>query len=293
MEEDTKKGIVCICLSALGFSLMAMFVRMADNCGEPLPAIQKAFFRNLVACAIACSVLFRNKAGLSGLSFGLQPRQWMDLVLRSSFGTAGIFANFYAISHIPIADAIALNKTAPFFTLVFSWLLVGERMGLRQTLCVLGAFAGALFVIKPGLSGSLTLPSAVGLLSGFCAGAAYAFLHRLGKAGVNGAFIILFFSAFSCISCVPFIAADYHAMNPAQLLALAGAGACAAIGQFGITWAYRLAEPRQVAVFDYSGIIFSAILGFAAFGQIPDGWSFLGFAVIIAMAAVLNRRKPE
>ena len=48
------KGIACILLSAFGFALMAMFVRMADGCGgEPLPAIQKAFFRNLVAVAIA------------------------------------------------------------------------------------------------------------------------------------------------------------------------------------------------------------------------------------------------
>ena len=145
-------------------------------------------------------------------------------------------------------------------------------------------------MIKPGFGGGPAFPAAIGIFSGFCAGAAYAFLHRLGKAGVNGVFIILFFSAFSCVACIPFIVADYHAMRAAQLLALAGAGAGAAIGQFGITWAYREAEPRQVAVFDYSGIIFSAALGFAAFGQIPDGRSFLGFAVIIAMAAVLNRR---
>ena len=78
-----------------------------------------------------------------------------------------------------------------------------------------------------------------------------------------------------------------------QLLMLFGAGAGAAVGQFGITWAYRFAEPRQIAVYDYSGIVFAALLGFVAFGQIPDLLSVLGFAVIIGMAIVLHRRPRE
>ena len=78
-------------------------------------------------------------------------------------------------------------------------------------------------------------------------------------------------------------------MNAMQLAALLGAGAGAAMGQFGITWAYRFAEPRQIAVYDYVGIIFAAALGFIAFGQVPDALSFLGFAAIISMGAVLHR----
>ena len=130
----------------------------------------------------------------------------------------------------------------------------------------------------------------VGLSSGGFAGFAYALLHRLGKRGVNGAFIVLFFSAFSCVACLPLLAFGCRAMNLSQLAALGGAGAGAALGQFGITWAYRFAEPRQIAVCDYSGLIFAAGLGFLAFGQVPDRWSCVGFAVIVAMAVVLHMR---
>ena len=128
------------------------------------------------------------------------------------------------------------------------------------------------------------------LSSGFCAGAAYAFLHKLGKEGVDGAFIILFFSIFSCLACVPFLVCGYQPMNGLQLLMLFGAGAGAALGQFGITWAYRFAEPRQIVVYDYTCILFTAVLGFLAFGQIPDLLSVMGFAVIIGMAFILHRR---
>ena len=72
---------------------------------------------------------------------------------------------------------------------------------------------------------------------------------------------------------------------------LLAAGASAALGQFGITWGYRFAEPRQVAVYDYTGIIFAALLGFLAFGQIPDLFSIAGFAVIIGMGLVLHFRR--
>lgn len=279
-----KRGILCICLSAFGFSLMAMFVRLADDLGAPIPAIQKAFFRNLVAIGIALFAFLRAKRDHQ-IDFGrVSVRDWFDIVLRSVLGTAGVFSNFYAISYIPIGDAMALNKTAPFFTLLASWLLLGEFVRARQLLCLVGAFAGVLLVVKPGFAGGLTGPALIGLLSGFCAGTAYAILHRLGKRGVNGAFIIFFFSLFSCVACVPFILADCRAMTMAQVFSLCGAGAGAALGQFGITWAYRFAEPRQIAVYDYSCILFTAGLGFLVFGQIPDLLSACGFVILIVMA---------
>lgn len=289
--SSVRKGVACILLSAFGFALMAMFVRLADCYGTPLPAIQKAFFRNAVAAVIAAWVFFgRNRASDVVRLMPHCGRDWVDLILRAVVGTGGIFANFYAISRIPVGDAMALNKTAPFFTLLLSWALVGERMSLRQSLCVVCAFIGAMLVVKPGAEAALSCSAFIGLFGGFLAGAAYAFLHRLGRAGINGAFIILFFSVFSCAACVPFIILRYVAMTPMQLVALFGAGAGAAIGQFGITWAYRFAEPRQIAVYDYTGIIFAAALGFLVFGQVPDALSFLGFAVIIAMGMVLHRK---
>lgn len=289
--SSVRKGVACILLSAFGFALMAMFVRLADGCGgNPLPAPQKAFFRNIVAAAIAAWVFFRRRDAMDlRRAMPCRGRDWIDLAMRSLSGTCGIFANFYAISHIPVGDAMALNKTAPFFTLLLSWALIGERITLRQSLCVAGAFVGALLVVKPGAEGAFSGAAFIGLMSGFFAGAAYAFLHKLGKAGVDGAFIILFFSVFSCVACLPFLFWGYAPMNLMQLSALLGAGAGAAIGQFGITWAYRFAEPRQIAVYDYMGIIFAAALGFLAFGQVPDALSFLGFAAIISMGFVLHR----
>ena len=72
-----------------------------------------------------------------------------------------------------------------------------------------------------------------------------------------------------------------------QLLCLLGAGAGAAGGQFAITAAYTHAPAREISVYDYSQLIFTTILGYFLFGDVPDGWSFLGYFIIIAMAVLV------
>jgi drug/metabolite transporter (DMT)-like permease len=283
-----RKGVACILASAFGFALMGALVRLSDSFGEPLPTVQKALFRNLVA-VIAAGIAFARSGGWGNpeLRPTLGKKGKCDLLLRCVFGTCGVFANFYAVSHIPLGDAMALNKTAPVFALMASWVLLGERVSVKQAFCFAGAFAGAILVVKPGVT-VFSAASLVGLAGGFCAGTAYAYLHKLGRSGVSGSYIVLMFSAFSSLACVPFVLFSPCAMTTAQIVILCGAGLAAALGQFGITWAYRFAEPRQVAIFDYSGVVFAAVFGFAVFDQVPDLLSFAGFALIAASGAVVR-----
>jgi len=288
--EGRSKGIVCIVASAFGFALMAFFVRLCDDFGGPVSCFQKGFFRNFVALSIAVCVFARN-ARETGVR--LPPRSvYPTLLARCAFGSFGIFANFYAISHIQVGEAMALNKTAPFFTVLFSWLLLGEKATRRQIACLVFAFAGAMLVIRPGVRADGLFAAMLGLAGGLGAGMAYACVHKLGRMKVAGAFIVLVFSAFSCLASVPFVVVDFRPMTLAQVLILLGAGAGAAMGQFGITAAYRFAEPRAIAAYDYTGVVFSAMFGFAFFGQVPDWAAVLGFAVILICAIRLRGGTP-
>ena len=290
------KGIACIVASAFGFALMALFVRLCDDFGGEITCFQKSFFRNVLALAIALAVFCRDRrrsrAGGDPRVAAVLPagRAWVPLVLRAVFGTVGIFANFYALSRIPIGEGMTLNKTAPFFTVLFSWILLGERVSWRQFGHLLLAFAGAALVMKPGFRGGGTFAAAMALTGGLGAGLAYVCVHQLGRMKVNGAFIVLFFSAFSCVASLPLTAVDFRPMTMAQVLILVGAGAGAALGQFGVTAAYRYAEPRSIAVYDYTNVIFTALLGFAFFGQVPDALSVVGFAVILLAAFGMSRK---
>ena len=187
-----------------------------------------------------------------------------------------------------------LNKVAPFFAVVFSFFLMGERIAPLPLAAIIGAFCGALFIIKPGASSLHSLPALAGFLGGMGAGFAYACVRKLGSLKVKGALVIAFFSCFSCALCLPFMLLDFHAPTAAQLLILIGTGVAGCMGQFGITYAYFFAPPRDISIFDYSQIIFSSLLGFVMFNQIPDALSWVGYAVIVLMAAIVfvyNKRQ--
>ena len=98
-----------------------------------------------------------------------------------------------------LADASMLNKMSPFFAVLFSWLILREKVTIPQFLIILGAFFGSLFVVKPTFANLDLLPSLVGLAGGISAGAAYTMVRKLGEEGEKGSFIVFFFSAFSCI----------------------------------------------------------------------------------------------
>lgn len=286
MLSGKAKGIIAIIISAFGFSLMALFVRLCDDFGGPVSAFQKGFFRNVVAFVIALVVFLRTPHASSLIP---HPSSLVLLLVRSALGTAGIFAHFYALSHITIAEGLTLNKTAPFFTVLFAWLFLGERANRRQFLALAVAFCGVVLIAKPGFAGASAFPLMIGLLSGVCAGGAYACVRALRRHALSPSLIVLFFSAFSCLASIPFMLMEFDPMTARQVLILLGAGVGAAIGQFGITLAYGYAAPREIAVFDYSGILFAAAFGLLFFSQVPDLMSCLGFAAILLAAIRLTR----
>mgnify|MGYP003232450016 CR=1 FL=1 len=254
------KGIFFITLSALSFAFMNAFVRLSGD----LPSVQKSFFRNLVAFFIALIMIIRSKDG-----FKIEKGNLKYMILRATFGTVGILCNFYAVDHLVLSDASMLNKMSPFFVIIFSFLLLKEKMSLAQALAVAGAFIGSLFVIKPTFTNMALVPSLIGLCGGICAGIAYAMVRILGQRGQKGSSVVIFFSGFSCVVTLPYLLLDFHPMSGLQILTLLG---------------YYHAPAKEISIYDYSQIIFSTILGFFLFGQVPDRYSVLGYVIICAMA---------
>ena len=257
-NNDKIKGIIFILLAALGFSLMTFFVRIS---GE-LPTMQKAFFRNFVALFVASVAIVKSKK-MPAIGKGNR----LDILLRSAFGTAGLIANFYAVDRLGIADANMLNKLSPFFAIILSIFILKEIPNSFDILTTIIAFIGALFIIRPTGAFSSVFPALIGLFGGFSAGTAYVFVRKLTKKGVQTPVIVFVFSLFSWI-----------------FLILAGVSA--SLGQFSITTAYKYAPAKEISVFDYTQVIFAAILGFIFFGEIPVAYSFIGYGIIIGIAII-------
>lgn len=276
--KDKNKAILFIICSAFCFTLMNAFIRLSGD----LPSVQKSFFRNFVAAVISFIILKKNHIKIT-----CKPENRLCMFLRAFCGTIGMLCNFYAVDHLVLADASMLNKMSPFFAVVFSAIFLKDKTAPFQIGAVIAAFAGSLFIIKPTFSNMDLFPSVIGFLGGMGAGAAYTCVRQLGVKGENGSVIVFVFSAFSCVTTLPYIIFNFERMSLYQIGMLLLTGAAAAGGQFSITAAYTHAPAKEVSVFDYSQIIFSAILGFFLFGQIPDVLSIVGYVVIISVAAAM------
>ena len=240
--------------------------------------MEKAFFRNAVAAVVAAFLLIRAKE-----PFYAPKKSWGGLFMRSFCGTVGLICNFYAIDRLNIADANMLNKLSPFFAIIMSTFILKEKANKVEWGAVVLAFTGALLVIKPSFDIQFVY-GLIGALGGLGAGIAYTYVRKLGKMGVKGPVIVLCFSLFSCVVTLPFFIIGYEPMSMTQFVCLMLAGVCAAGGQICITTAYTKAPAKEISVFDYTQIIFAALLGILFLDQIPDALSIAGYIVIIGTA---------
>lgn len=276
--SNRSKGIICIIVSAFGFAMMSAFIKLAGD----LPTFQKTFFRNLVSCIVAFIMVTKAKQSY----FGSKENRKI-LNLRSAFGTLGIIFNYYAIDRMVLSDANMLNKLSPFFVIIFSALFLKEKIKTNQIAAVLVAFVGALFIIKPTFDLEM-LPSLVGVAGALCAASAYTCLRVLGKKE-NGATVVFYFSLFSLVVIFPIMIMTYEPMSLTQFMYLLLAGVFATVGQFGVTWAYKYAPAKEISIFDYSNIIFSAIISVVLFNVFPDNFSVFGYFIIFSASFYMFR----
>ena len=271
--SDRNKGILLMLLSSMGFSLMAMFVKLAGD----ISAIQKTLIRNGVSMIIAFGFVMYYKERL----FGKKENQ-KYLLLRSTLGAIGVILNFYAIDHLVLSDADMLNKMSPFITIIFAAIFLKEHLMRFQVVSVIIAFLGTLFIIKPTFDVE-TIPYLAGILSAVFAGGAYTVLRVLGNREQFYT-VVFYFSAFTTVALLPFVILFYEPMTIKQWIYLLAGGFFATIGQFGITVAYKYAPPKEVSIFSYSTVVYAGIISIVMFGQIPDLWSILGYFAIFGVS---------
>ena len=282
-NNNILKGIFCIIIAGFGFALMSLFVKLSGD----IPSMQKGFFRNIIAVFISSIPLIKHWRFIN------IPRNntgWLVLISRSVFGTIGLVLNFYAISHISLADSSIIQKLSPFIIIILSYIFFKEEMTRFQVFAIIIAFIGITLIIKPSGNNIISMGALAALLGALCAGIAYTCVRYLGTHNISGEFIIFFFSSLSSLMLLPYLILDYRTMTYFQLLMLLLAGISATIGQYGVTFAYKFAAAKNISVFDYSQVLFSGIFGYMFFGEFPDFQSLIGYVIVISVGIVLVLR---
>lgn len=284
--DNKPKAVLFMLISAIAFALMQTMVKLAGD----IPTFEKVLFRNLVSLFVALSVIYRTKTPM----FGKKENQ-KYLLGRSLLGLGGVVFYFYAINNLIMADAAMLNKLSPFFVTIFACIFLKEKLNKIQIPSLIIVFIGAMLIIKPEFSFEV-LPAGAGLLSAICAGAAYTIVRSL-KNKENPSTIVFYFSFVSVIVMIPLTIMNFKMPMGMQWVYLIGTGVFAAMGQYGLTFAYKYAPASEVSIYNYTTIIFAAIMGFLVWGELPDWLSLLGSILIIVTAVVAfiyqNKRIEE
>lgn len=276
--EQKSRGIALIVLSAFFFALMSAFVNMAGA----LPFFQKALFRNAVAMAVSGGLLLTRRTPLR-----VPAGCGVPLALRIACGMVGVFCNYYAIDHLLLASSNSLNKLSPFFAILFAAVFLKERVNRVQMGCIALALAGSALLILPSL-GTLGFASCVALLGGVASGGAHVALRALRRgADIDSSVIVFLFCLVSTgVALVPSLL-YWEPMSGRQVLCMLLAGASCTVAQYALTGAYRYAPPKDISIYDSSQILFSGLLGYLLFRQIPGTVSLAGYGLIILASALL------
>ena len=294
--KDRTKALTFILTSTLSFSFMGAFVKALGD----FPVAEKVFFRNTISMIVAFMVLsfsskysLHRKKGYFRLIFGKIENQ-KHLLIRSLLGLLGVAFHFYALSRLYLADSQMLNRTSPIFVSLFAFLFLKEKLSKLQISTIFIALIGAIMVIKPKFDYSM-LPALGAFGAAIMAGAAYTFVRFL-RDKEKPETIIFYFSLFSMIGSLPFVIPVYVIPNDYQWILIFGIGITASIGQIGLTHAYRYAKASEVSIYTYTGIIFSALIGYFLWDEISDITSILGGLVIVLSAVTVfyhNNKKER
>ncbi len=268
----------------LALSFMTLFAKLLS---ESHHVIEIAFWRNVIALApFAVMLAFPSRRGM--LRIRSKPR---IIVIRAIVGTANLVLVFAAFSLLPMANATALIFASALFIPVLGVLFLGEAVGPYRASAVIIGFIGVLTVAQPGGGESWNLLGvAFGLGAALIAASLGIMLRFLGQSESPDTvtFYFLFLGALFLAPIMPFIATMPDASDVPLLI---GLGVSGFLMQISLTFAFKYAEAAIVAPFNYTQIIWAALLGWLVLSEAPTLNIIIGSAIIIASSMIVILRE--
>jgi drug/metabolite transporter (DMT)-like permease len=263
--------------------MFAALGAVVKGASASLPGEVLVFFRNLFGALLLLPLLRLGGVPLRTPVLHLH-------LLRALFGVAALYGYFYVLARIPLSEAVLLTFSAPLFIPFLARLALGEAFGARAVGAALLGFVGLLLILKPG-TGLFRPEVLIGILSGTCAAAAMVCVRQLGRHREPATRVVFYFAVLaSAISALP-LAWAWRTPEPSAWPVLVAIGVLASAGQYLLTRGYACAPAGQVGPFSYFSVLFSALLGWLLWSELPDALSGLGALLVIAAGVTALRER--
>jgi drug/metabolite transporter (DMT)-like permease len=283
-------AVIAMIVASLFFSGLSAFVR---SLGETLHPFEVTFFRNLAGLAFMLPWLARH--GLGSLR---TKRIWL-YGWRSGLGLASMLLSFTSLTLLPFAQAIALSFTTPLFATLGAALILGEKVRVRRWAATIIGFTGVVVMLHP--NADYSFPAGLPL-----AGPGLGVLLAIGGALISAVvtlivkdlsrtepsdaivtYMVLLLTPMSLIPALPVWQWPPLAAWP-SIIAM---GACGSLGHMCYVRAFAMTDASAVMPYDYTRLIFAAAIGYFAFAEMPDLWTWVGGAIIAGAAIYIAHRE--
>ena len=210
---------------------------------------------------------------------------------RSSFNFVGMVMWFWALKYVELAKGVAIHFTMPLFITLLAVIFLRERIDLRRGLAMLAGFAGVLVILRPGMI-EIGLPELAILGSAILYGGAVIFLKIIVRS--ESPFAVTFYTnLFMGLWCVVPAAIYWAPVTLDDVLPIMGLGVCGLMAPFLVAIALKRSDASLIGAFDFLRLPFTAIFGFALFGEVPDYLVWIGAAAIFASTYYITARESR
>jgi drug/metabolite transporter (DMT)-like permease len=275
-------------LTGIGWMLLTgvLFVGVTGivrHLGSDMSPVQAAFIRYVFGLILIAPVFFKlDLAALSRRSLGLH-------AVRGLAHGIAVMLWFFAMARIPIAEVTAIGFTAPIFTSLGAALFLGERLHSRRIGAILIGFGGTMVILRPGFQ-----EIEPGALAQLTAAPLFAISFLIAKkltATQSSASIVAFLSIFVTLALLPPALMVWRTPTPQELGWLLATATLATLGHYTLTRAFQAAPITVTQPFSFLQLVWATLLGFYAFSEEPDLWTWVGAGIIVGSATYIAHRE--
>ncbi|MGE4611602.1 MAG: DMT family transporter [Paracoccaceae bacterium] len=273
--QSNTKGAIFMMASMSGFVLNDTMIKLVS---QDLDLFQAVFLRGIIATVLLGFLTWKRGA----LFYRPDRRDWQIIGWRTFAEIGATYCFLTALFNMPLANATAILQSLPLAVTLAASLFLGHKVGWRRYLAISLGFVGVLLIVRPGTDGfnvyALWALAAVGFVT----------LRDLLSSRLNFSTPSLFVALISSFAIMAFsgsIAAtqEWREVSPEILAYLGAAAMFILVGYIAAVSAMRHGEIAFVSPFRYSVLIWALLLGFFVFGDIPDGWTMVGSAIVVGM----------
>ncbi len=263
------------------FGLMAIVMRLGTERG--MHAFEMGFFRSGFGLLFTLPLLRGHGLAL------LHTNHFRLYLLRGGLGAVSMLGSFWALAHLPLAQAVAISFSTPLFVTIGAVLLLGEIVRARRWSAVAVGFLGVLVIMRPG-SLHFSTDMLVALGGAMSAAAAYVSIKFLSRSEPADA-IVIYMTAIMAVITLPLAVATWTTPDATGWLWAVLVGLLGTAGQITMTRAYHMGEVSALAPLNYLQLPVVSVLAWLVFAQSVDSGTLAGAAIIIAANLYITHRE--